>query len=288
MNKLVITPLKKSIFLISLLAMVSCTELVTDRFPTYDAIPTVNAILVAGEPITMHVSLTGGLDSLPLPNVDNAKVELYIDGKYEEQLQCKDKGIYQSASIVKPEKIYRCKLSIPGFDTVFCSQTLPNPARITNVEWIDKAGYDEFGDSYSAINVSFNNNQSNRCYYEITQSKSKVADSSYIPEHLIVYSISIMDIITDPVLLHEGLPFAVFSNESIPDSTYTMTLNRFGNLAVELRSVTYDYYQYQKQYYLSTISNSPIYSNIENGRGIFAGYSVFTSDTITPEPYEVN
>lgn len=279
---------KKSIYLISFLFLTSCTELVTDHFPAYEAIPTVNAILVAGEPITMHVSLTGGLDSLPLPNADNAKVELYIDGKYEEKLQGKGKGIYQSASIVKPEKTFLCMVIIPGFDTVFCSQTLPNPAMITEVEWIDKAGLDSEGKSFSATKVSFTNNPSFDHYFEITPSKTSNPDTSYFPESLLVYSIKTMDIISDPVLLREGMPIALFSNESINDSIYSMTLNRFGSTAVDLRSVTYDYYRYQKQFYLSSISNSPIYSNITNGRGIFAGYSVFTSNTKTPEPYEIN
>jgi hypothetical protein len=107
------------------------------------------------------------------------------------------------------------------------------------------------------------------------------------------------------------LPIALFSNEIISDSVYTLSLNyttgsSFSNnggpfreklypIKVELRTLTYDYYRYKKQYYLyeqgryadgliNAVTASPVYSNIENGNGIFAGYSSYYSNKIASSP----
>ena len=112
--------------------------------------------------------------------------------------------------------------------------------------------------------------------------------------------------VTDPVLQGEGLPIHVFSNELIQGNEYTITLN-FTNgsfsssgggewiassypTLLELRSVSYDYYRYAKQKYLYEINFEPefgrsnpafsLYSNIDKGYGIFAGYSAILSDTL--------
>ena len=101
----------------------------------------------------------------------------------------------------------------------------------------------------------------------------------------------------------------VFSNELIEGNTYTMIINyttgsasRSNNegwvtnlfpVRVELRTVCFNYYKFIKQQYLYEHSNSePIFSvgatstfnlhsNVENGYGIFAGYSSVKSEIIS-------
>ena len=289
----------------------SCQTLVTDDFPDFEKAPTVNSILVAGKPLSVHFSLTGGLDSMPLPTVSNAVVDLYIDGEFAEKLENTGEGTYSSSTLVEAGKEYKCNVIIPGYDTVVYSQTLPEASRILNVEHINIAGRNEEGVSYPAIKVTFKNSLSELTYFEVVIK----CFSIYRPwgsDIVQVEEVSTwLQSIVDPVLLNEGLPIALFSNEMIEDSIYTMTINYetggaesingswYASLypfIVELRSVTYDYYRYQKQYYLyaegkdadfmETATAMPLYSNIENGYGIFAGYSVFATDTITPEAYE--
>jgi hypothetical protein len=283
----------RGLFIALCFIMVGCTELVTSEFPKFETVPTVNSILVEGKPLSVLVSLTGKIDSLPLSVVNNAIIDLYIDGKFSEQLENSGSGTYFSKSIILPEKDYKCLVKTPNMDTVMCSQNLPVPSPIISVEHINIAGRDEEGNIYHAFKLSFRNNPSELRYYEV-----KTTAGAFM-------------IFTDRILLNEGLPIALFSNELIKDSTYTLTLNystgysriRDGHyilnpFIVELRSVTYDYYCYQKQYYLyhegrygnitTKATAYPLYSNIENGYGIFAGYSVFVSDTIRPEPYDLD
>lgn len=299
--------LHKVILPLFLITMFSCIELVRNEFPDFESFPTVNSILIEGETLSVHVSWAGGLNSLPLPIINDAIIDLYINGAFREHLEYTGDGIYTSKTIIEPRKEYKCKIIIPTQDTIICSQTLPYPDSIINVEHINIAGRDEEGTTYSAIKITFKNDLFQRKYYEITINGIQKNDF----EGKIVHQTVWMSAITDPVILNEGLPIALFSNEIIDDSIYTITLNkRFGSIKksgtdqrtiypyiVELRSVSYDYYRYKKQFYLyeqgtwangltNTTTPSPLYSNIENGNGIFAGYSVFASDTITPEPYE--
>lgn len=288
--------------LLFLLKLASCTEIVTTNFPPFEPIPTINSILVQGEPLSINVSLTGRLDSIVLPNVANASVDLYIDNVFIERLEYREDGIYTSKTIVESEKDYQIKAIIPNYDTIICHQKLPHPNSILDVQYISPAGIDENGDSYSSTKVTFKNDPNEQKYNEIKIVSTQKNNSQNIPKRLLVNIISTMSVITDPVLLNEGLAIALFSNEIIKDSIYTITLNFPGgssnlySFLVELRSVTYDYYRYHKQYYLynegkygdiiAKATEFPLYSNIENAYGIFAGYSVFVSDTIRPVPYE--
>lgn len=170
---------------------------------------------------------------------------------------------------------------------------------ISDIRHIRLAGKDEEGLSYPAIMITFENDLFKRQYFEIVLRLLQ-------PKHERIASLKT---ITDPVLLNEGLPLTIFSNESIYDPSYTMLINYFtGNasaanggplqttlfpLIVELRSVSYNYYQFVKQKYLydlgrypkfmaGSVKTFPLYSNVINGYGIFSGYSVVQTDTIYP------
>jgi len=295
-----------------LFILTSCRELVSDSFSEYPPSPTINSILVARKAIKVNLSTAGKLDSLSLPAINNAEIKLFVDGKFSEALKKSGEGNYTSSIVVEPSKTYTCKVIIPDEDTILCSQTLPEPNPIIKIEHINIAGRDEEGTTYPAVKFTFKNDISKRKFYEVNI-KYFIKHSAWKDKEGYMEERSVqISTITDPVLLNEGLPILLFSNELIQDSVYSMTLNYFTGqssssggsyrttlfpFVVELRSVTYDYYRYKKQYYLyeqgiwadgltNTTAPSPLYSNIENGYGIFAGYSVFATDTITPEPYE--
>jgi hypothetical protein len=154
--------------------------------------------------------------------------------------------------------------------------------------------------TYPAVKFTFSNNPAEKLYYEARIRLIKYG-SEQIPD---MYNI------VDPVLLNEGLPLSVFSNELITDTAYTMTINYTTGSAgssnggpitttlypfiLEVRSVSYDYYQFARQKYLYDSGRFPefglssnqafqLYTNVQNGYGIFAGYSSVISDTITPQ-----
>jgi hypothetical protein len=285
--------------LIILIILCSCRELVTDDFQEFTAVPAVNSILIAGKPLKVHVSLAEKLDTTELTLVNNADIGLFIDGLFAETLVPGGNGIYLSSSVVEPQRIYKLEVNVPGFSTIICNDILPSPSPILNIIHNNNAGKDEEGVIYPSVTVSFKTNPSETQYFEILirtlhNKSEEIANQKKI---------------TDPVLLNEGLPLTIFSNEIIRDSVYTMTINYFtmgaekiGDepwhttlypLIIELRSCSRDYYRFVKQKYLyekgrfpeflaASTNAFPVFSNVPGGYGIFAGYSVVVSDTLFP------
>jgi hypothetical protein len=286
--------------LIILFTLCSCRELVTDDFPAFTAVPSVNSILIAGKPLKVHVSLAEKLDTTELTLVNDAEISLFIDGSLAETLVPDGNGIYQSSSVVEPQRTYRVEVKVPGFETISCSEILPSPSPILMIIHNNNAGKDEEGIIYPSVSVSFKTNPSDSQYFEIV---IRTLQQKY-------ERIATQKKITDPVLLNEGLPLTIFSNEIIRDTVYTMTINYFTGgdekmgdeswhttlypLIIELRSCSRDYYRFVKQKYLyekgrfpeflATSTNAfPLFSNVPGGYGIFAGYSVIVSDTLFPK-----
>lgn len=285
----------------ALLPQTSCKELVQDEFPDFSPIPTVNSFIIADSIIKLNISLADKLDSLPLSTVDNADVELFIDGEFEELLQSKGNGWYNSETKAKAGSVYDCKVRIEGYDEVNCSETIPIADSILSIEHILNAGKDEEGLSYPALKVHFSNDPNSKRYFQLI---------IHIHYHD-YWRTGYMKDIVDPVLLSEGLPLLVFSNEKMEGDSYTMTINystgssggsinggprqmRLYPFIIELRSISNNYYHYLRQLYLyekgrypefgmGTSGVFPLHSNVENGHGIFAGYSTFLSDLINPE-----
>jgi len=292
---------KLIVIFFAIIALMGCRELVRDEFPDFPQTPVVNSFLVADSVIKVHVSIAGKLDTMPLALVNDALVTCFINDLPAGYLTSIGNGYYTSTTIVQPGNKYRFQVEIPGFPDITGADSIPEMVELTSIEHINQAGVDEEGHSFPAIRVTFPVNPDNIRYYQVT-----IEVNSYD-----VYwrSASLKDF-SDPVLLAEGLPIAVFSTGMIRDTTYTLQLDyttgsysgRDGimvinlyPLVVEFKSITFQYYQYLKQLYLYETGRFPdfmfgpyhafpLYSNVSNGMGIVAGYSVYRSEIITPEP----
>ena len=283
-----------------LLASTSCRKLVQSDFPVFKQVPTVNSFLKAESLLKVHISLASKLDTNELKGLDNVQVQLFVDDVFKEFLTLTGNGFFTSKTLVEPLIKYECRVDIPGYETVSCSNTIPKPSHLRDIIHISVAGKDQEGMTYPAVKFTFSNTKNEKSYYEarirlIEFGSEQIAD---------IYNI------VDPVLLNEGLPLSVFSNELITDTAYTMTINYFTGSAsssngepmtttlypfiLEVRSISYDYYQFARQKYLYDTGRFPefglssnqafqLYSNVKNGYGIFAGYSAVISDTITPQ-----
>lgn len=283
--------------------LVACREEVIQDFPDFKPVPNINAILVCGEPMLVNVSLADKLDTASLNIVNNAIVSLYANGNFVEELSYISSGFYKSSVLIEPITEYTCKVKMVDHEEISIIQILPTFPKILNIEHTNIAGKNEEGTSYPSITIDFENLQSISLYYEVEirffRSSGDETETGIAKFHSY----------EDPVILNEGLPIPLFCNEIIEDKQYQLHLNyttngsmSFNNgpmrailhpFVVELRQVTEDYYRYKKQLYLykegryadgiiTSMTNANLYSNVNNGYGIFAGYSSIVSDTITP------
>lgn len=296
--KKVIYCLTYDLFMTTSVYFSGCRKLVDGEYQSFSPVPVINSIIKAGEPLIVHVSIASKFDALEIQGVDNAMVNLYCDDGFIEQLTLSGNGIYVSETTAEPKIKYQIKVNIPGFSEAVCKAIIPAATSISEIEHISIAGKDTEGVTYPAIKFTFHNIPREDQYFE-------ARIRLFQPEY--EYNAEIINIV-DPVLLNEGLPLSVFSNDLITDTTYTMTINYTTGSSsstggsyyttlfpfiIEIRSVNKDYYLFTRQKYLydtgrfpefglSTNTAFPLYSNVENGYGIFMGYSAVVSDTIYP------
>ena len=312
--------MKKPIILLLFAALVfcGCRKQVSnyDR-PDFDPQPTLNAVLQEGQPVWAQVSFARCLDSVHPAPCTNAEVLLYMDGQFKEKLQHEGDGLYIGETRAEALHEYACKVVIPGYDTLFAQTEMPEKPVVTHVEIIENATVDEEGTACPAIMISFNTNPDKNLYY---QSCIDAAFFSYSYYHGQVYNSTgakgtmHTSINTDdPVLLNEGSDQLLFSNEIITDNNYTLKVNasfnnhsyshygneveydsivRKGYVVVSMSGISESGYHYRKSQeayqepdaytnlFLGVITPINLYSNVENGRGVFTAIAPMTCDTV--------
>lgn len=282
-----------------------CYEKVDWDFPPFESKPVMNSILVAGNPARVHVSLSVPYGANESKIVKDAEVKLYVDGIFAETLVYQEEGYYQSQLVAEVKKEYVCEVHVDNHSVVRGSTTIPKPVKILGIEHINIAGVDEEGLTFPAVKITFENNPDIFTCHEVIL--NTISRYGQVGQR---YSRAWISNFTDPVLLNEGLPMTVFSNEIIENDSYTMTINYstghrssdggpwvpiFQPLSVEFRTLSLSYYNYARQLHLyEYYSDEPffsggvltpftLYSNVENGYGIFTGFSSVTSAIIIPE-----
>ncbi|MDD3859571.1 MAG: DUF4249 domain-containing protein [Bacteroidales bacterium] len=279
--------------------LTSCREVVQNQFPENTPTPVVNSILKSDSTLVINLSYSASLNFGKIEYIENATIRFFVDDNFLETISNAEGGMYISNITVESGKKYNCEIDIPGYEIITCEAIIPTRAKIINITHKNFAYTDPEGTIFPAVEITFENNTNTSEYFEIV---IKALRTDWEGEERNIYAYLVG--IDDPLIINEGLPIAVFSDELITDSIYTMSLNYFTggsswNTAdtypyiIELHSINYDYYKYLKQLYLFkqavnsdnlTGSTPPvqIYSNVENGYGIFAGYSNYISDTIYP------
>ena len=283
-----------------MLFFTSCRQEVDIDYPEFEPLPVINSFIVAGEPVTAHVSIAVGYEGPQLSGCDEATVSLFIDDEFAGIMELQEEGIYFSDSIARPDAKYTLSVDIPGYKTAIGSTNIPPITPLNSFQHINFAGMNEEGVTYPAIEFSFSNTPQDSVYFD---SNIILFQNDYIEFADPIY-------INDSVLLNEGLPLTTFSNNLFRnEQEYTMHINYTSWSAsssdqhgwvtnlypfiFEFRSVSNEYYHYRRQLYLyetgrfpefgvSSNAAYPLYSNVENGYGIVAGYSYFATDTIKP------
>ena len=309
------------IFIFAALVFSGCRKQVSDyERPDFDPQPTLNAVLQEGQPVWAQVTFAQGLDSVhPAPCID-AEVLLYVDGQFAERLQHEGDGLYVGETTAEALHEYACKVVIPGYDTLFAQTEMPEKPVVTGVEIMENATVDDEGRPCPAFLVTFRTDPNRNLYYSsniYASFKNNYYDAqyhSYLGHSTESGTMSASINTDDPVLLNEGSDRLLFSNAIITDTTYTMKVNawfsnhgwggqhtggvieRSGEVVVRLHGLSESAYHYMKSQdafdepdaytnlFLGVVTPLNLYSNVENGRGVFAAIAPMTCDTIFINP----
>jgi hypothetical protein len=270
---------------------------------------TLNSLIKANAPIDVYLSESKLMYDTLVPLEQDA--ELVINtGQQSETLLKIEPGHYRSKNIIAQEgKIYSIRASADGLESVTAKDTLPQfgTFRITN--FIPKAKIDEWGDVYSEVDIEIKDPAKEKNYYEIAAIRYN--EYTYYDEdgnEIFITSQSFSGISSDDVYaLNEGdkdyYPLTLLlSDELFDGKTINMKCYVYYNIGYItkwfflLRNISPTYYKYKKKlirhyenqyndFWDGTGNPVQLFSNIENGYGIFAGYCV-QRDTIVYADWE--
>ena len=245
--------------------------------------------------------------------VNNAQVTLLEDGQEVSQLTTEGEGWYTSSFRPQAGRRYTLQASAEGLETVEASSTIMPAIAIQNVtvdSILTESGYSCINDDcepiYSKdyrIQLQLSDPGDQENFYEIL-GHVIVKDSFPIFDDLgnieryetFIRRYRTSFATSDPVVNDAGFSIdddsfygssLLFTDEIFSGKDYTIdftTDDYFGgeitNLTITLRTLSEDQYQYLRTRLLQEYNEGdpfsevvPVYNNIQNGFGIFAGYS---------------
>ncbi len=263
-----------------------------------------NSIFNPDSLFTFRLSTTASL----LNNYDTLNDNLHLS-LYEE-----NKLIFDSVSQlsifkidVKPisGKNYTVELKPDNYSPIKASDTIPNLVPIDNAYMIFPSGIDAFGFYKAEACISFTDPPNVTNYYELLISSKPGGTNAWYSDYET----------NDPVLMNEGdqdyHPTSFFfSDDLFNGESYTLRIKhgvgysqngkifKVFPLYATLRSISRTYYKYRKYYtrhaynqqfqneFLDLIFKGEpqnMFTNVENGFGIFAGYCETTRQIIHNE-----
>jgi Domain of unknown function (DUF4249) len=280
----------------------SCEKEVEINLPAPEKKLIVNSLFSPDSMFRVRVSaLQGMFDNYP-SCLNNAEVKLFRNNVFLRNLILIDNGIYVSDSI-KPVlgNEYKLIVNAPNYPSAFATcLMLNNKILVEKITRRDSVGINASGDYYSEAAITFTDPIGEKNYYEI---RLAFVDTSAF------FSYNYSSVFgNDPVIENENdlayNPISLlFNDDLINGISYTLKVNYYpplygsGGIAnkpykavvIQFNSISKEYYQYKKKLlrHLATQNSSvfepseptQMYSNIENGYGIFAGYCGVT-DTI--------
>ncbi len=242
--------------------------------------------------VTKVVSASDTVYTLP----EEAEVVISANGVSYPMQYVKD-SLYRASLKGQYGVEYELVASAAGYPTVSATDKIPLPVDFTIDKYVPKANVDYEGDDISSITITLKNVPKDRTYFELRMI-GKVFDVCGQGEDSQYYEYLRSQ---DIVVRNEGVVNynytgigLLFSNELINDKAYQFSFEFFNmvgdacngidEVEIQLRTVSESYFLFKKRLYLNLVnqvgdlwdgSGNPVdaYTNINNGYGIFAGYS---------------
>lgn len=290
---------------IALFSAFSCTKVVEVDIPEREAKAVVYCLFKQED--TMRVRLTkskGILDDNEY-KIENAKLYLLKNNVYIDTLHYED-SLYVSNVTTEINLDYQIICEIPGMGVVHASDKIPDLPVITETEisevsinpnnsvyvnysnfnrqlkftLLDTPGKDSFYEIYLAIQYYDSISQQNVLVYISKKTNDPIIENEdilrYYPQTYVFSDELFKDASADISIYYKSVPYPVNVGNLNPGDTYS--------LVIVARSISEDYYRFRKKlfqhlYYQDNDVwdgvGAPVqmYTNIDGGYGIFAGYS---------------
>lgn len=284
-------------------------SIITPESPISVSISAVMPIAPESYMVVNDTDEFGNIQSLHVPKpkycIEDASALIYEDGELLCSLEYEGDGYYVSDRYPKVGSTYTLVVNAPGYKECKATTTLYNLPVLSNLSFRDTVSVDEEGYPLSKLSFTITDNNPNRNFYEINC--RAVSDKYNVQYDWIYFNKSRNG---DKVLTQsECLPFdqtaLLFTDDYFSNNSYNLDViysySPYAPMAkydleITVKSISQSYYEYRRSRMMQayheeglfewladreSLSAIPvdIYSNIENGYGVFASYSTIT-DTI--------
>lgn len=269
--------------LLLLLLFSSCTEKeIIIELDKHESKLVVNSFFSPSDSISINLSKSIAARDIDAINyIHNAEIQLYCQNQLVNTMNYQGNGMYSLKSAINYGDKYKIVIDAPGFISVEASNTIPEQPQVLSFDTI------HIDDELLYCEIAFKSDLSTSNYYLVeVESKNPVYDSDSILSHQV--DIINSDILVENGGLEEKLKRLVLSTELLQDSIYELgfvldktmlqeTYSESSNtIYIHFKKISEEYYLYVKSYYEAETKHEDIYTNIENGYGIFAGYGLVT------------
>lgn len=287
--------MKKLVFISILLIAYSCTKTIDIDLPEHESKLVINSLFTRGERIAVNISQSTSILGGTPPGIFGATVNLYRDGTLVETAVSGD-SIYLASFGPVENGTYTVEVSAPEFETVVATDSMPSKTEINYALSTDEVWFNDIGTKLKLIKLGFSDTDTNPNFFELTLNVRYLDPYVLPPDQSYIAELACIGGIIDPVLEEAELYYSqvnglvfddkLFENGECDLEIFAGILNNDSDeyeLIIELKSISENYYNYKKQLgvYLNKEDGDifegipdpvNLFSNINFGYGIFAGY----------------
>ena len=296
--------MKKLFFLLSVsLIYISCEKVIPFEGDVNTPKLVINSVFESDSTFKVHVSSSRSvIDTSSFENIDDAVVTIKdVNGNVIEVLNHVVNGFYKGQVLPEENTTYILKVNHPNYADITASDSLPSPIIINSVD--TSTILDPINGNRLRISMNFDDPGNNQNYY--------LLETYSVNEYLIVENLDTIEyeldttkqfmVLTDEVFQNGGSPWRdqglfndlLFNGQNktleieIPNENWSGSEDGYDwsyktlTLRLYLHNITISYYYYRTSLELfQNASGNPfaqpvqVYSNIENGFGVFAGSQI--------------
>ena len=296
--------MKKLFFLLSVsLIYISCEKVIPFEGDVNTPKLVINSVFESDSTFKVHVSSSRSvIDTSSFENIDDAVVTIKDgNGNVIEVLNHFVNGFYKGQVLPEENTTYILEVNHPNYAKITASDSLPSPIIINSVD--TSTILDPINGNRLRISMNFDDPENNQNYY--------LLETYSVNEYLIVENLDTIEyeldttkqfmVLTDEVFQNGGSPWRdqglfndlLFNGQNktleieIPNENWSGSEDGYDwsyktlTLRLYLHNITISYYYYRTSLELfQNASGNPfaqpvqVYSNIENGFGVFAGSQI--------------
>ena len=296
--------MNRLLFLLSIsLAYISCEKVIPFEGDVNTPKFVINSVFESDSTFKVHVSSSRSvIDTASFKNIDDAIVT--IKDRNEniiETLNHVENGFYKGQTFPQENQTYILEVNHPNYANITASDSLPSPITINSVD--TSTIIDPINGNRLQISMNFDDPENTQNYYLIeTYSVSEylVIKNSDTTEYELDTTKQFM-VLTDEVFQNGGSPWReqglfndlLFNGQNktleleIPNDSWSGSEDGYDwsyqtlTLRLYLHNITLSYYYYRTSLELfQNASGNPfaqpvqVFSNVENGFGVFAGSQI--------------